>query len=120
MRIYHEEQFGPVVPIVPFDDVEIPVRYIIESSYGQQASIFGNHPDTIAQLVDILVNQICRVNINSMCQRGPDVLPFAGRKDSGEGTLSVTDALRAFSIRTIVAARARDEQMLKQIVKARH
>jgi hypothetical protein len=33
------------------------------------------------------------------------VFPFAGRKDSAEGTLSVTDALRAFSIRSMVAAR---------------
>ena len=39
------------------------------------------------------------------CQRGPDVFPFVGRKDSAEGTLSVHDALRAFSIRTMVAAK---------------
>ena len=120
MKVYHEEQFGPLVPIVPFDDIETPVRYIIESNYGQQASIFGNDPHAISVLVDILVNQICRVNINSMCQRGPDVLPFAGRKDSGGGTLSVTDALRAFSIRTIVAARECNGEMLRQIVKVRH
>jgi len=117
MKVYHEEQFGPLVPIVPFDTIETPVRYIIESNYGQQASIFGNDPGTFSHLVDILVNQICRVNINTMCQRGPDVLPFAGRKDSGGGTLSVTDALRAFSIRTIVAARECNGEMLRQIVK---
>ena len=117
MKIYHEEQFGPLVPVVPFDNIETPVRYITESNYGQQASIFGDDPGTISRLVDILVNQICRVNINSMCQRGPDVLPFAGRKDSGGGTLSVTDALRAFSIRTIVAARECNGGMLRQIVK---
>ncbi len=38
-------------------------------------------------------------------QRGPDTFPFTGRKDSAEGTLSVTDALRCFSIRTLVAAK---------------
>jgi glyceraldehyde-3-phosphate dehydrogenase (NADP+) len=37
---------------------------------------------------------------------GPDIFPFAGRKDSAEGTLSVSDALRVFSIRTLVAAKA--------------
>jgi hypothetical protein len=37
------------------------------------------------------------------------VFPFAGRKDSAEGTLSVTDALRAFSIRSMVAAKQTDE-----------
>ena len=121
MRVYHEEQFGPVVPVVPFDDIETPIQYIIESSYGQQVSIFGKDADVIAKLVDVLVNQVCRVNINSMCQRGPDIFPFAGRKDSAKGTLSVKDALRIFSIRTIVAAKDREanKEILTKIVKER-
>ena len=60
----------------------------------------------LARLIDPLVNQVCRVNLNSQCQRGPDTFPFTGRKDSAEGTLSVSDALRVFSIRTLVAARS--------------
>jgi len=120
MRIYREEQFGPVVPVVPFDDIEIPVRYIIESSYGQQASIFGKDTGIMRKLTDILVNQVCRVNINCMCQRGPDVFPFAGRKDSGEGTLSVSDALKVFSIRTMVTTTdvQENKEILAGIVRA--
>jgi len=105
MRVYSEEQFGPVIPVLPFDDIEMPIRYIVESNYGQQLSIFGTEPDVIADLIDPLVNQVCRVNINSQCQRGPDTFPFTGRKDSAEGTLSVSDALHVFSIRTLVAAK---------------
>jgi glyceraldehyde-3-phosphate dehydrogenase (NADP+) len=121
MRLYHEEQFGPVVPILPFDDVEEPVQYVTESEYGQQASIFGTDPDEIGRLIDPLVNQVCRVNINSQCQRGPDSFPFTGRKDSAEGTLSVSDALRVFAIRTMVAARMNDtnREVLEQIVRDR-
>jgi glyceraldehyde-3-phosphate dehydrogenase (NADP+) len=48
---------------------------------------------------------VCRVNLNSSCQRGPDVYPFTGRKDSAQATLSVHDALRSFSIRTFVASK---------------
>src|SRR3712207_8478305 len=59
----------------------------------------------IAASIDILVNQVSRVNINCQCQRGPDVFPFTGRKDSAEGTLSVTDALRSFSIRSMIATK---------------
>ena len=70
------------------------IQSIVASEYGQQASIFSRDPDTIARLVDRLVNQVGRVNINSQCQRGPDTFPFTGRKDSAEGTLSVPDALR--------------------------
>lgn len=105
MRLWREEQFGPVVPLAVFDDVEEPMNWIRDSDHGQQAAIFARDPDEVAALVDGLVNQVCRVNLDSPCQRGPDVFPFTGRKDSAEGTLSVSDALRAFSIRTMVAAK---------------
>ncbi|MEM9567214.1 MAG: NADP-dependent glyceraldehyde-3-phosphate dehydrogenase [Cyanobacteria bacterium P01_E01_bin.34] len=114
MRLYSEEQFGPVIPIVPYDDIETPVDYIVHSDYGQQVSIFGQNPDAIAELIDPLVSQVCRVNLNSQCQRGPDTFPFTGRKDSAVGTLSVSDALRSFSIRTLVAAK--DRPLNKAIV----
>lgn len=105
MKLYREEQFGPIIPVTTFEDVETALDYVITSDHGQQVSIFGSNPDQVAALVDTLVNQVCRVNINCQCQRGPDVFPFVGRKDSAEGTLSVHDALRAFSIRTMVAAK---------------
>lgn len=108
MRLYSEEQFGPIVPIVKFTDIEEPMNYVTESDYGQQVSLFGNDAELIASLIDPLVNQVCRVNINSQCQRGPDTFPFTGRKDSAEGTLSVTDALRVFTIRSLVAAKETD------------
>ena len=108
MKLYREEQFGPIVPVMLYDDVETALEYVITSDHGQQVSIFGSNPEEIGALVDPLVNQVCRVNINCQCQRGPDVFPFAGRKDSAEGTLSVADALRAFSIRSMVAARQTD------------
>ena len=59
------------------------------------------------------------MNINCQCQRGPDVFPFTGRKDSAEGTLSVTDALRSFSIRSMVATKQTEasEQLLDAIVQ---
>ncbi|GGD79061.1 NADP-dependent glyceraldehyde-3-phosphate dehydrogenase [Emticicia aquatilis] len=119
MKVYSEEQFGPLVPVVPFDDVEEPIQYIIDSSHGQQVSIFGTNPDQIAHLIDPLVNQVSRVNINAQCQRGPDTFPFTGRKDSAEGTLSVEDALRAFSIRTVVATKDTDanKKIFNEIVE---
>jgi glyceraldehyde-3-phosphate dehydrogenase (NADP+) len=115
MKLYYEEQFGPVVPLMSYTDIEEPLQYIIDSKYGQQVSLFGTNPDTIADLIDPLVNQLCRVNINSQCQRGPDTFPFTGRKDSAEGTLSVYDALRSFSIRSLVAAKGTESN--KAIVR---
>ena len=105
MKLYREEQFGPVVPVISFDEIEAALDYVATSEHGQQVSIFSADPELIGRLVDPLVNQVCRVNINCQCQRGPDVFPFTGRKDSAEGTLSVTDALRSFSIRSMIAAK---------------
>ena len=109
MKLYREEQFGPIVPVMPFEDLETALEYVITSEHGQQVSIFSADPDRIGALVDPLVNQVCRVNINCQCQRGPDVFPFTGRKDSAEGTLSVTDALRSFSIRSMIAAKQTED-----------
>lgn len=105
MRVYHEEQFGPLVPIVPFEKIEEPIAYVVNSNFGQQVSIFGQDPVVIGTLIDSFVNQVGRINLNAQSQRGPDAFPFNGRKDSAEGTLSVADALRAFSIRSMVATK---------------
>lgn len=109
MALYDEEQFGPVVPVVAFDDVGEIDHFMAKSAYGQQVSLFGRDRKKMAFLVDALVNQVCRINLNSQCRRGPDTFPFTGRKDSAEGTLSVSDALRAFSIRAVVAAASNEE-----------
>ena len=115
MKIYREEQFGPIVPIVSYKNIDEVINYIIQSNFGQQLSIFGNDSKKIGSLIDELANQVGRININAQCQRGPDVLPFTGRKDSAEGTLSVADALRAFSIRILIATK--DNDVNKEIVQ---
>jgi glyceraldehyde-3-phosphate dehydrogenase (NADP+) len=103
-ELYHEEQFGPVIPVLSYREEGEFFEFVRRSNYGQQASLFGNDPVKVGALIDKLANQVCRINLNSQCQRGPDSLPFTGRKDSAEMTLSVSDALRAFSIRSLVAA----------------
>ncbi|MFN9502863.1 MAG: NADP-dependent glyceraldehyde-3-phosphate dehydrogenase [Chryseotalea sp.] len=108
MRVYTEEQFGPVVPIVAYDNLEETIDYVVDSNFGQQVSIFGKDSAQIAKLIDAFASQVGRINLNAQCQRGPDTFPFNGRKDSAEGTLSVSDALRVFSIRTLVAAKSNE------------
>ncbi|AZL73815.1 NADP-dependent glyceraldehyde-3-phosphate dehydrogenase [Pseudomonas sichuanensis] len=121
MRVYHEEQFGPLVPVVPYRDLQTVIDYVLDSDYGQQLSLFGNDPATIGALVDTFANQVGRININAQCQRGPDTYPFNGRKNSAEGTLSVHDALRVFSIRTLVATRFQEanKELISEIIRNR-
>jgi len=121
MRVYQEEQFGPVIPVKSFSDIQDLLGEMAKSNYGQQVSLFGDNVDALAPLIDVLVNLVCRVNLNSSCQRGPDVLPFTGRKDSAVGTLSVHDALRSFSIRTFVASKdnPKNNEILKKLLKSK-
>ncbi|MCF0058685.1 NADP-dependent glyceraldehyde-3-phosphate dehydrogenase [Dyadobacter sp. CY356] len=119
MKLYHEEQFGPIIPIVPFDDLEETIDFLIASTHGQQVSIFSNNAQEVSWLIDPLVNLVSRVNINTQSQRGPDAFPFTGRKDSAEGTLSIPDAIRSFSIRSLVAFKMNDSnnQLINEIVR---
>lgn len=105
MKIYWEEQFGPVIPVVAFDEPLAPVEYITESKYGMQASIFSEDPKSISFYIDQMAGQLGRININAQCQRGPDTFPFNGRKDSAENTLSVSEALTAFSVDSVVVTK---------------
>lgn len=118
MRILKEEQFGPIIPIVPFDNETDPIDIVANSNYGQQLSIFTANPDKIAHILDPLINQVCRININCQCQRGPDIFPFTGRRNSAEGVLSVTKALEAFSIPVMIAAKQNNlnQNILRDIV----
>lgn len=120
-RLYTEEQFGPVVPVAVYHDEAEIDAYMRASAYGQQIALFGKDPRRIAALVDALVNQVSRINLNTQCRRGPDTFPFTGRKDSAEGTLSVSDALRSFSIRTVVATSTTEpnKELVSEIVTRR-
>lgn len=117
MELFHVEQFGPVIPVSSFSSMDDIANYLTECQYGQQASIFTNSPNLAAPLIDILVTQVSRVNLNAQCRRGPDDLPFTGRKDSAEGTLSVEDALRSFSIRSLVVANQAGRELFDAILE---
>lgn len=118
MKIYQVEQFGPLIPVSSFSRLDELFDYLIETDYGQQASIFSSSPENAAPLIDVLINQVSRINLNAQCRRGPDELPFTGRKDSAEGTLSVYDALRSFSIRSLVVANEQGRELFFRTIES--
>jgi glyceraldehyde-3-phosphate dehydrogenase (NADP+) len=103
MKAWHEEQFGPVVPIARYSNIEEVNQYIMNMPYGQQAAIFTNNAESASPIIDLLSTAVGRININTQCGRSPDVFPFSGRRSSALGTLSVTEAINSFSIETVVA-----------------
>jgi acyl-CoA reductase-like NAD-dependent aldehyde dehydrogenase len=121
MKVHEVEQFGPIIPVREYEDIAEVLQYATDSPFGQQASVFGYDAAVLGPLLDALVNQVSRVNLNVQCQRGPDTFPFTGRKASAEGTLSVTDALTRFSIRSLVATdySERNRELINEILAAR-
>jgi glyceraldehyde-3-phosphate dehydrogenase (NADP+) len=115
MICYNEEQFGPVVPILSYDDIEEYYKYLQNSQFGQQAAVFSSgskdYKTQLSEVIDVLTLQVSRVNINSQCQRGPDSFPFNGRKNSAFNTLSIFDAIRSMSIRTVVATKESEDNL---------
>lgn len=103
MRLYHEEQFGPIVPVAAFDDVDEVLAWQRRSPFGQQAGVWGS-PESSRALVRRLTRFVARVNVNDVCQRGPDSFGFSAADKSGFGTLSLREALLAFSRPVLVQA----------------
>lgn len=103
MKVYHEEQFGPIVPITTYDDLDTVLKFGQEGPFGQQVSIFGQNPDQTTRLLDGFSSVYGKINLNTQCGRSPDTLPMSGRRSSAMGVMSVKDALKEFSIPTVVA-----------------
>lgn len=82
-KIVQEEQFGPILPIIVYDDIDEVVHRANASIYGLGASVWGR--DTKAAVA--VANQIeaGMVWVNEIHTQGVDI-PFGGHKQSGIGT----------------------------------
>lgn len=111
MRLWYEEQFGPVIPVAVYNDLSEVEDYLQHMSFGLQISLFTGKQVSLStvRLVDMLSTSVGRININVQCSRSPDVLPFSGRRSSANGTLSVSESLKTFSIETVLATIASNE-----------
>jgi glyceraldehyde-3-phosphate dehydrogenase (NADP+) len=112
MRLYTEEQFGPIVAIARYKSVEDILEYVEKSDYAQQVAIFGYDEHTLRTFIDAWGSVYGKIAINTP-GRSPDTVPFSGRKSSALGVMSVRDALWEFSVPTVVAGPAADGPMLQ-------
>jgi acyl-CoA reductase-like NAD-dependent aldehyde dehydrogenase len=82
-RIVQEEQFGPVVPIIAYDDVEDVIERANDSPFGLGGSVWGR--DTRAAVAVANRLETGMVWVNEIHTQGVDI-PFGGHKQSGLGT----------------------------------
>lgn len=94
MKLAWEEPFGPVLPIISFNDIDTAISIANKSDYGLQAAIFTTNINSALSIARRL--ETGTVNINDQTQRGPDHFPFIGIKDSGLGAQGIHDSLISF------------------------
>jgi len=108
MDIFLSEQFGPVVPIIPYDNIDEIISYARDGKYAQQCAIFTSNGEggIATMLLDKFSSIFGKITINSQCGRSPDVIPFSGRRSSAMGVMSISNSLAEFSVPTVVSYKA--------------
>lgn len=82
MPLYHEETFGPVLPILPFDDVEQALAWANDTEYGLAAFVMTRDLNTAFRMSEALeYGMVC---VNDWLPATPEA-PFGGVKQSGIG-----------------------------------
>jgi acyl-CoA reductase-like NAD-dependent aldehyde dehydrogenase len=95
MRIYHEESFGPVAPVIRVRDVKDAIRIANDTEYGLSAAVYGRDVNRALAVAKQIESGICHVN-------GPTVqdeaqIPFGGMKASGYGRFGGHAAINEFT-----------------------
>jgi len=81
VRVVDEEQFGPVIPVIPFHDVEEAIHRANNTNYGLGGSVWSSNVAKANELVDRLAAGTVWVN-DHIAATGA---PFGGFKHSGLG-----------------------------------
>ena len=82
MRLYHEEIFGPVMPVIPFSDPDEALALANATPYGLTAFVMTHNLNTALRMAEQL--EYGMVGINDWLPATPEA-PFGGVKQSGLG-----------------------------------
>jgi acyl-CoA reductase-like NAD-dependent aldehyde dehydrogenase len=100
-RLVDEEQFGPVLPIIRYSDVDDAVRRANGTDYGLDASVWGNDQAAVHMVVRKL--EAGTVWVNKHAEIAPHV-PMGGIKSSGIGVEFGEEGLAAYTNIKIINA----------------
>jgi acyl-CoA reductase-like NAD-dependent aldehyde dehydrogenase len=81
-RLVREEQFGPIVPILKFSDVEEALERANDTRYGLAGSVWSADPERAAAIAARLEVGTAWVNHHRATSA---TVPFGGAKESGIG-----------------------------------
>jgi acyl-CoA reductase-like NAD-dependent aldehyde dehydrogenase len=81
-RLVQEEQFGPIVPILKFSDLEDAIRRANDTRYGLSGSVWTSNPERGKEIAARLEVGTAWVNQHRATSA---FVPFGGAKESGLG-----------------------------------
>lgn len=84
MRVMREETFGPVIGVMPFDDVDEAVELANDSPYGLTASVWSRDSERAERVARRVEAGAIMINDHLM-SHGITETPWGGPKDSGLG-----------------------------------
>jgi len=96
-----DEQFGPVMPILVFDDVTDAVARANAGMFGLTASVWSSDEDRAIDVASML--DVGQVSINAHASGARPDLPFAGHKWSGIGVENGRWGLESFTETQVIA-----------------
>lgn len=93
MALYHEETFGPVLPVIPFSDADEALALANNTEYGLAAFVHTRDLNTALRMSEELeYGMVC---INDWLPSTPEA-PFGGVKQSGIGRESGLEGLEHY------------------------
>jgi acyl-CoA reductase-like NAD-dependent aldehyde dehydrogenase len=95
LRVVTQEQFGPVIPVIPFDTEEEAVRMANDSWGGLCGSVWTASPETAQRVGSQIVCGYVWINDHG-APRLDLRAPFGGMKQSGFGREQGIEGVRAF------------------------
>jgi acyl-CoA reductase-like NAD-dependent aldehyde dehydrogenase len=95
LRVVSEEQFGPVIPVIPFETEEDAVRMANDNWAGLSGSVWTTDADTANRVAGQLVCGYVWVNDHGATRLDLRA-PFGGMKASGIGREQGIEGIRAF------------------------
>ena len=98
-RLVREEQFGPVLPVIKYNDVEAVIERANDSEYGLGGSVWSSDVEQAYEVAKKVDSGTIWVNKHADIQ--PHV-PFGGIKTSGIGTELGTEGLDEFTQRKVI------------------
>ncbi|MGH6940606.1 aldehyde dehydrogenase family protein [Hypericibacter sp.] len=98
-RLVKEEQFGPILPVLRYSDVDDAIARANDTDYGLGGSVWSNDLARAAAVAAKVVSGT--VWINQHLDMHPDI-PFRGAKQSGIGTEQGQEGLEEYTQARIV------------------